>query len=133
MAGTSPAMTRRGSTNRMPGEERRHAHRPHARRHRRPGHRIGRRRHVCGDRGRPRPRGVYVDFLTTGPAVSKTLRGVVTRTGGIRKAGDLLVVDLVRVDGEVAGAAALHLPSGAPVTIAAKATIVATGGLTRLY
>ena len=31
------------------------------------------------------------------------------------------------------GACALHLPSGKPVTIAAKATIVATGGLTRLY
>ncbi len=83
--------------------------------------------------GHDRPRCVYVDFLNTGPAVSKTLRGVVTRTGGIRKAGDLLVVDLVRVDGEVAGAAAVHLPTGAPVTVAAKATIIATGGLTRLY
>ena len=39
----------------------------------------------------------------------------------------------MRHDGEVAGAVALHLASGAPVTIAAKATIVATGGLTRLY
>src|SRR5262249_56963266 len=47
--------------------------------------------------------------------------------------GDLLIVDLVRVDGEAAGAVALHLPTGVPVTIAAKATIVATGGLTRLY
>jgi succinate dehydrogenase / fumarate reductase flavoprotein subunit len=37
------------------------------------------------------------------------------------------------VDGEVAGAVALHLGSGAPVTIAAKATVIATGGLTRLY
>src|SRR5262245_31509730 len=83
--------------------------------------------------GHDRPRCVYVDFLNTGPAVSKTLRGVVNRSKSIRKAGDLLVVDLVRVDGEVAGAAALHLPTGAPVTIAAKATIVATGGLTRLY
>ena len=83
--------------------------------------------------GHDRPRCVYVDFLNTGPAVSKTLRGVVTRAKSIRKAGDLLVVDLVRVDGEVAGAVALHLPSGAPVTIAAKATVVATGGLTRLY
>jgi len=83
--------------------------------------------------GHDRPRCVYVDFLNTGPAVSKTLRGVVTRTKSIRKAGDLLVVDLVRVDGEVAGAAAVHLPTGAPVTIAAKATIIATGGLTRLY
>jgi succinate dehydrogenase / fumarate reductase flavoprotein subunit len=83
--------------------------------------------------GHDRPRCVYVDFLNTGPAVSKTLRTVVTRNKRIRKAGDLLIVDLVRVDGEVAGAVALHLPTGAPVTIAAKATIVATGGLTRLY
>ncbi|MCC6775960.1 MAG: FAD-binding protein [Hyphomicrobiales bacterium] len=83
--------------------------------------------------GHDRPRCVYVDFLATGPAVSKTLRGVVHRTRSIRKAGDLLIVDLVRVGDEVTGAVALHLPSGTPVTIAAKATIVATGGLTRLY
>ncbi len=44
--------------------------------------------------GHDRPRCVYVDFLNTGPAVSKTLRGVVTRSKGIRKAGDLLIVDL---------------------------------------
>jgi succinate dehydrogenase / fumarate reductase flavoprotein subunit len=37
------------------------------------------------------------------------------------------------VDGEIAGAVALHLASGCAVTIAAKATILATGGLTRLY
>ncbi|MGA7488125.1 MAG: FAD-binding protein, partial [Xanthobacteraceae bacterium] len=83
--------------------------------------------------GHDRPRCVYVDFLNTGPAVSKTLRGVVTRAKAIRKAGDLLVVDLLRVDGEVVGAVAWHVATGAPVTIAAKATIVATGGLTRLY
>ena len=83
--------------------------------------------------GHDRPRCVYVDFLNTGPAVSKTLRGVITRSGGIRKAGDLLIVDLVCADGEVAGATALHVASGAAVTIAAKATILATGGLTRLY
>jgi succinate dehydrogenase / fumarate reductase flavoprotein subunit len=83
--------------------------------------------------GHDRPRCVYVDFLNTGPAVSKTLRGVVNKTSGIRKIGDLLITDLVIHDGEVAGAAALHMASGAPVTIAAKATIVATGGLTRLY
>src|SRR5216684_388266 len=83
--------------------------------------------------GHDRARCVYVDFLNTGPAVSKTLRGVITRTGGIRKAGDLLIIDLVCQDGEVAGAVALHLATGAAVTIAAKATILATGGLTRLY
>jgi succinate dehydrogenase / fumarate reductase flavoprotein subunit len=83
--------------------------------------------------GHDRPRCVYVDFLNTGPAVSKTLRAVVTRNKSIRKAGDLVIVDIVRVADEVAGAVALHLPTGAPVTISAKATIVATGGLTRLY
>jgi succinate dehydrogenase/fumarate reductase flavoprotein subunit len=83
--------------------------------------------------GHDRPRCVYVDFLNTGPAVSKTLRTVVNKTHGIAKAGDLCVVDLVRQDGEVAGAVALHLGSGAPVVISAKATVVATGGLTRLY
>ncbi|MFL4986433.1 MAG: FAD-dependent oxidoreductase [Xanthobacteraceae bacterium] len=83
--------------------------------------------------GHDRPRCVYVDFLNTGPAVSKTLRTVVNKTHGIAKAGDLCVVDLVRQDGEIAGAVALHLGSGAPVVISAKATVVATGGLTRLY
>jgi succinate dehydrogenase/fumarate reductase flavoprotein subunit len=83
--------------------------------------------------GHDRPRCVYVDFLNTGPAVSKTLRAVVTRHKRIRKAGDLMIIDLVRSGDEITGAVALHLPTGAPVTIAAKATIIATGGLTRLY
>jgi succinate dehydrogenase / fumarate reductase, flavoprotein subunit len=83
--------------------------------------------------GHDRPRCVYVDFLNTGPAVSKTLRSAVNKTANIHKAGDLMAIDLVRVDGAVAGAVALHLGSGGPVTIAAKATVIATGGLTRLY
>jgi succinate dehydrogenase/fumarate reductase flavoprotein subunit len=83
--------------------------------------------------GHDRPRCVYVDFLNTGPAVSRTLRTAVKRTAGVRLAGDLMIIDLLRQDGEVVGACGLHLPSGTPVTIAAKATIVATGGLTRLY
>jgi succinate dehydrogenase/fumarate reductase flavoprotein subunit len=83
--------------------------------------------------GHDRPRCVYVDFLNTGPAVSKTLRSVTYKTPGIRRAGDLCVVDLLKVDGEVAGAVAWHAETGAPVVISAKATIVATGGLTRLY
>jgi len=83
--------------------------------------------------GHDRARCAYVDFVNTGPAVSKTLRSVVNRIGAIRKAGDLCVVDLIVVDGEVAGALALQLSAGAAVVIAAKATILATGGLTRLY
>jgi succinate dehydrogenase / fumarate reductase flavoprotein subunit len=83
--------------------------------------------------GHDRPRCVYVDFINTGPAVSKTLRTAMARNPAIRKAGDLCIVDLAVSDGEVAGAVAYHLGSGAPVVIAAKATVLATGGLTRLY
>jgi succinate dehydrogenase/fumarate reductase flavoprotein subunit len=83
--------------------------------------------------GHDRPRCVYVDFINTGPAVSKTLRTAMARNPSIRKAGDLCIVDLVLSDGEVTGAVAYHLGSGAPVVIAAKATVLATGGLTRLY
>ena len=83
--------------------------------------------------GHDRPRCVYVDFLKTGPAVSKTLRSVVNKFTGISRSGDLCVVDLAKSDGVVTGAVAWHVSSGAPVVISAKATIVATGGLTRLY
>jgi succinate dehydrogenase / fumarate reductase, flavoprotein subunit len=83
--------------------------------------------------GHDRPRCVYVDFINTGPAVSKTLRTAMARNPSIRKAGDLCIVDLIVSDGEVTGAVAYHLGSGAPVIIAAKATVLATGGLTRLY
>jgi succinate dehydrogenase / fumarate reductase, flavoprotein subunit len=83
--------------------------------------------------GHDRPRCVYVDFINTGPAVSKTLRTAMARNPSIRKAGDLCIVDLVVGDGEVTGAVAYHLGTGAPVVIGAKATVLATGGLTRLY
>src|SRR5271163_3083760 len=83
--------------------------------------------------GHDRPRCVYVDFINTGPAVSKTMRTVMARNPNIRKAGDLCVVDLITSGGEIAGAAAYHLGTGAPVIIATKAVVLATGGLTRLY
>jgi succinate dehydrogenase / fumarate reductase, flavoprotein subunit len=84
--------------------------------------------------GHDRARCVYVDFINTGPAVSKTLRTVMARNKDIRKAGDICITDLVAgSDGEIAGAVGWHLSSGAPVTIAAKATVLATGGLTRIY
>ena len=83
--------------------------------------------------GHDRPRCVYVDFLNTGPAVCKTLRTRLIRTPGIRRVGDLLVTELLVKDGACVGAVALHLPTGAPVTIAAASIVIATGGLTRLY
>jgi succinate dehydrogenase/fumarate reductase flavoprotein subunit len=84
--------------------------------------------------GHDRPRCVYVDFINTGPSVSKALRAEMARHHkSIRKAGDLCVVDLIVRDGAVNGAVAWHLSSGAPVVIAARSTVLATGGLTRLF
>lgn len=83
--------------------------------------------------GHDRPRCVYADFLNTGPAVSRTLRAQLARTDGIRRIADLIVADLIVADGQVVGAVGLALESGHTVTIAAKATIIATGGLTKLY
>jgi succinate dehydrogenase/fumarate reductase flavoprotein subunit len=83
--------------------------------------------------GHDRPRCVYVDFLNTGPAVSRTLRAQTIRANGVTRGGDVHVVDLTMRGGECVGAVGLHLPTGEWVSIAAKSTIVATGGLTRLY
>lgn len=83
--------------------------------------------------GHDRPRCAYVDFLSTGPAVSKTLRTRLNGADGIRRVGDLTIIDIALDDGVACGATALHLPTGRTVTIAAKAVVIATGGLTGLY
>ena len=46
--------------------------------------------------GHDRPRCVYVDFLNTGPAVSKTLRTALHKRERVRRFGDLMILDLVR-------------------------------------
>jgi succinate dehydrogenase / fumarate reductase, flavoprotein subunit len=83
--------------------------------------------------GHDRPRCAYVDFLSTGPAVSRTLRAQLNVASGIRRIGELLIVDITLRDGVACGATALHLPTGEVVTLAAKAVVIATGGLTGLY
>jgi succinate dehydrogenase / fumarate reductase flavoprotein subunit len=83
--------------------------------------------------GHDRARCVYVDFLNTGPAVSKALRTQLNRVSAVRRIGDVMVTDLVVHEGVAVGAAGFHLRSGEAVTLGAKATIIATGGLTRLY
>ncbi len=83
--------------------------------------------------GHDRARCVYVDFLNTGPAVSRTLRGQVQRRDGIQRIGDVCVTDVVASDGAVQGVVGVSMSDGAPVSVAAKAVIVTTGGLTRMY
>ncbi|MGD0846061.1 FAD-binding protein [Bradyrhizobium sp.] len=83
--------------------------------------------------GHDRPRCAYVDFLSTGPAVSRTLRSQLNAANGVRRIGELVIVDIAVRDGETCGATALHLPTGQAVTLAARAVVIATGGLTGLY
>ncbi|HQT76523.1 MAG TPA: FAD-binding protein [Rhodopila sp.] len=84
--------------------------------------------------GHDRPRCVYVDFLSTGPAVSRTLRAQVQRhADAITRIGDLVITDIAVSGGVAAGAVGFSLSDGRPVRIAAPAVIIATGGLTRLY
>jgi succinate dehydrogenase / fumarate reductase, flavoprotein subunit len=83
--------------------------------------------------GHDRPRCAYVDFLATGPAVSRTLRAQLNAANAVRRIGELVIVDIAVRDGEACGATALHLPTGRAVTLAAKAVVIATGGLTGLY
>ena len=79
------------------------------------------------------PRCVYVDFLSTGPAVAQCLRRQSARTPGVTKASGLSVTDLVTNDGVIAGAVGFSREDGTTVTVAARAVVLATGGLTRLY
>ncbi len=83
--------------------------------------------------GHRRKRCCYIDFLSTGPAVAGTLRRQVSTTDAIRRVSNLAVVQICVSDGRVRGAAALDLATGALATIAARAVILAAGGLTKIY
>lgn len=83
--------------------------------------------------GHDRPRCVYVDFLSTGPAVAKTLRAQVLKNPQIVRVGDLRITDLIQNDGAVSGAVGFSMADGRAVSIAAGAIVLATGGVTRIY
>jgi len=84
-----------------------------------PGHRV----HRC----------VYADFLNTGPAVARALRGEVAQRDGITRASGLNVLDVVVRDGRAVGAICVDVESGETILVEAGAVILAAGGLTRLY
>lgn len=76
---------------------------------------------------------VYVDFLDTGPAIAQTLRTQVSRVKGVKRVSGLSIRDLVVHDGRVIGALGTNVDDGRDVTIAAKAVVLAAGGLTRMF
>ena len=74
-----------------------------------------------------------MDILNTGPAVAATLRRRIARVDAIRRVSGFVVTDPAMADGRLAGAVGFDMETGRAVTLAARATVVATGGLTGLY
>jgi len=75
----------------------------------------------------------YADFLNTGPAVAKTLRGRVAQTDGITRVSGLSAVEIVVREERAIGAVCIDVETGETVTVEAGAVILAAGGLTRMY
>ena len=75
----------------------------------------------------------YVDFLNTGPAVSRTLRGEVAKLKNVTRVSGLTIIDLVVEKNRVIGAIGLNTEAGEYVSIGAKAIVLAAGGLTQLF
>jgi succinate dehydrogenase/fumarate reductase flavoprotein subunit len=83
--------------------------------------------------GHSRKRCVYVDVLRTGDAVSQALRQAVRRDGSVVRLSNVMLTKLAMDGARVTGALGFAIEALEPVGIAAKTTIVATGGLTYLY
>ncbi len=83
--------------------------------------------------GHGRARCCYVDFLNTGPGVAGTLRRQVSTLDPVRRVSNIAVTDIVVHDGRAVGAVGLDVVSGDIVTFAAKAVVLAAGGLTKIY
>ena len=83
--------------------------------------------------GHRRKRCCYVDFLSTGPAVAATLRHQVSIAERVRRVSNVAAIEVCVAEGRVRGVVALDLSTGSLVTIAARAVILAAGGLTKIF
>jgi len=75
------------------------------------------------------PRGV----VSPGKEIMQALRREVIRHPNIRLLEDVMALDLLKRDHQIAGAVALNLRTGEFETISAKAVILATGGAQMVY
>jgi succinate dehydrogenase/fumarate reductase flavoprotein subunit len=75
----------------------------------------------------------YVDFLNTGPAISRTLRGEVAKQPNIKRASGLNIIDIIVDNNIVKGAIGLDIETGSYITIDTNAVVLAAGGLTRIF
>jgi succinate dehydrogenase/fumarate reductase flavoprotein subunit len=83
--------------------------------------------------GHSRRRCVYVDFLSTGAAISSALRNRVSRSSLIRKLSNVTMTELVTQDGEVVGGMGFDIATSNIVMIKAAAVILCMGGMTKMF
>jgi succinate dehydrogenase / fumarate reductase flavoprotein subunit/fumarate reductase (CoM/CoB) subunit A len=84
--------------------------------------------------GHSRKRCVYVDFLSSGPAIIRALKGDIRRRGRCTELKNVSVHRLLVGDeGEVAGAFGVDLALARPVVVRARSVVLATGGCTYLF
>jgi succinate dehydrogenase/fumarate reductase flavoprotein subunit len=83
--------------------------------------------------GHSRQRCVYVDFLSTGAAISAALRNKISRDPQIRRMSNLTVTDIVVSGGVAVGAVGFDVASSTPVKIKCNAVILSTGGMTKMF
>ena len=83
--------------------------------------------------GHSRKRCVYVDFLSTGVAICAALRLQTSRASGIRTLNNLCLTDLVVQDGVAVGAVGFDVMTSDPVSIKAKAVILCSGGMMKMF
>lgn len=83
--------------------------------------------------GHRRKRCVYVDFLSTGVAICSALRNQTARHPVIRTLNNLCLTDLVMRDGVIEGAVGFDLATSDPVAIEARAVILCSGGMMKLF
>ena len=83
--------------------------------------------------GHSRRRCVYIDVLRTGEGTSRALRSAIARDPRITRLSNVMLTRLATAGRVVVGAVGFAVETVAPVAIAARTTIVATGGLTAVY
>ena len=83
--------------------------------------------------GHSRKRCVYIDVLRTGEGTSQALRSTVARDPRVTRLSNLMLTKLARDGSGVTGALGFTIEALRPVAVAARTTIVATGGLTVMY
>ncbi len=83
--------------------------------------------------GHSRKRCVYVDFLSTGVAISAALRIQTSRVPTINTMSSISITDVVTRDGEAIGAVGFDVATATPVIIKAPAVVLCLGGMMKMF